>query len=75
MSGLQLDAFAVGLTVMCCFLSFLFHFDCQEGITALHLASLWGHEKIADLLLKAKANPNAANKVRLILKHFSRVES
>jgi hypothetical protein len=30
------------------------------------LASLWGHEAVAGLLLKAYADPNAANKVRSI---------
>jgi len=35
----------------------------QDGYTALHYAALVGHEKLVELLLEAKADPELKTKV------------
>ena len=38
----------------------------QDGFTALHLASFKGHQKVVELLLDNRANPNLQDKVKTV---------
>ena len=44
----------------------LTHSTIQDGETALERASINGHHKVVELLLRAGANPDLQNKVRIV---------
>ena len=39
----------------------------MQGYTPLHIATLYGHETIVEMLLKAGANPSPVSEVSIIL--------